>query len=507
MGIKRKLTAKLNKIEIPSMEEALEKTDYVPSEKQSKIKIKKKLIMRRILVPSLCLVLTFFTVFGVYAYSPEFKQYINMLFFKNNERLTVADLKETQTPIYTIDDLDKVRTESGSYVLMNDLYFTDSDYEEGGKFSGGFEPINDGISVKSEDGREMIETDKKIVLNGNGYVIHNLQIIAKDLNRVGLFGNVKEVINLGIDNCVLNYTGIPRHTKYDIDDLYYPSGLNIGVIAGRADRIMGCYVTNSTINIDVESTPEEFAVGGICGKAELIDSCYGDIVVNGNINGFESSIDNNSNAYKKSNTIPLYFGGIVGVSDACVTSYFYGNLNIDNDYNYRDIISDNISAKSLSVPLVLHQSQYEVILFDLKEVFTDKESGENHFLYRKFQAYYLNKDKDKFLDIEKQGYFAKWRSFQDYYFCDVSSWSNSWYLYDPNASLREDIGIMEILKIVYTDEEIKEMFDSFGVKYGKYGCKTIDKDQKYRQEDFEDFDFEHIWIMKEGHPALRIFQK
>ena len=86
--------------------------------------------------------------------------------------------------VWTVEDLDAVRDDlEASYILMEDLAFTPEDFEDGGRFAGGWKPIG---------------TEKSPFIgtfNGNGHVIHGLYItnekdsaVEETKNYVGLFG-------------------------------------------------------------------------------------------------------------------------------------------------------------------------------------------------------------------------------------------------------------------------------------------------------------------------------
>jgi hypothetical protein len=60
----------------------------------------------------------------------------------------------------------------------------------------------------------------------------------------------------------------------------------------------------------------------------------------------------------------------------------------------------------------------------------------------------------------------------------------------------------DLLQITYT---------SFYKRLLKKGAipaddETLKKDKSYKQEEFQNFDFETIWVMKDGVPKLRIFE-
>ena len=80
----------------------------------------------------------------------------------------LTEVPEGYIGVYTKDDLENIKLDmAGSYILMNDIIFEDSDYKKGGSFynSGkGWEPIG------------TTDTPFTGIFDGNGYVIKNLYI-------------------------------------------------------------------------------------------------------------------------------------------------------------------------------------------------------------------------------------------------------------------------------------------------------------------------------------------
>lgn len=197
------------------------------------------------------------------------------------EQLT--EVPEGYIGIYTKEDLDNVRNDlSANYILMNDIVFEESDFEEGGEFYNegkGWLPI--GVDSKTAFSGEF---------NGNGFVIKNINIKDSIWNEssfsvaVGLFGCLKGTIkNIALDECCISITS----RGFDV----YVGGI-VGIIENG--EIINCYNTGC-LNVDAK----EFraAVGNIAGKLE-----------NGKINDCFNSGDVNAT----SNKWHIYTGGIVG---------------------------------------------------------------------------------------------------------------------------------------------------------------------------------------------------
>lgn len=102
------------------------------------------------------------------------------------------------TPIYTKEQLSNIRNNlSGNYILMNDIVFDESDFEEGGDFyfdGFGWRPI--GAVVSDCFGG---------TFNGNGYAIRGLKMSKAYYNFGGLFGVSRgEIENLRVIDAVID---------------------------------------------------------------------------------------------------------------------------------------------------------------------------------------------------------------------------------------------------------------------------------------------------------------
>lgn len=105
--------------------------------------------------------------------------------------------------IYTKEDLNNIRKDlSGSYLLMNDIEFTEQDFAQGGAFyNDGFGWIPIGAVVKEAFTGEF---------NGNGYTISGLTINKAYYNYCGLFGvNKGKITSVRMKDAIIDgRTGI-----------------------------------------------------------------------------------------------------------------------------------------------------------------------------------------------------------------------------------------------------------------------------------------------------------
>ena len=58
------------------------------------------------------------------------------------------------------------------------------------------------------------------------------------------------------------------------------------------------------------------------------------------------------------------------------------------------------------------------------------------------------------------------------------------------------------LRCVLTEEELRALWDSYHLKVGVMYCYDL---AQTPNTDFEGFDLENVWTMKDGKPILRIF--
>ena len=327
------------------------------------------------------------------AAAPMIRNYLNTLSLQEDSVGPLTEVPEGWIGIYTLDELDAVRDRPTEfYILMEDLSFDPADFEAGGRFEGGWEPI--GTYKKPFTG----------IFNGNGHTIDGLRVevseIAEppepDVNRAlgaGLFGYAaalgnyrietrtewvltgeedergnpvfeeREVTdkvydyednqwgrgglikNLRLTNAsvrvlyspveFIDLRPISAGKNYAVDEYYKRITAYAGTIAGYADYVLGCAAEGCTV---------EF----LCAGDEIALECaeyYGTPVEDfrdsttiyaGGVTGSSYLIDScfadTRIVTRESEVYPApgsYIGGLSGLMSACVTSYFDGTVEGD----------------------------------------------------------------------------------------------------------------------------------------------------------------------------------
>lgn len=431
----------------------------------------------------------------VYAASPAVREYLNMLFLKEDSIQRLTEVPEGYTGIYTAEDLDNVRNDLyGNYILMNDIVLTEADYREGGIFEGGFVPIGAGKGIYSDNAFHGI-------FNGNGYVISGL-CIEGDYQYAGLFSEARRsydyvdadgrrhpvppdgeytqnvaggmIKNLGVVDSVIR---IEREAGT------WTQEMGVGGIAGWADYVVGCFTDNTEISLTVKDSPHiasrrktEYSdiilAGGIAGGANIVDSCYSgaDIVL--------TTVDvETSNAFA---------AGVVGQSFACVTSYFYGTIDCGDYPDY------GVAAhQEYKVPMVLSETVIKEIGRRLNErALAEGEitEGENSFDCEKFYAFYCS---GEFLNFDL-----------DYREFSTGGEKETMYLLDPETKIREHKVLNNLLDLAFPGNSFIQFCMDNNLKCGYYYCYDLREDPDCT---FEGFDTESIWYIEDGRPHLRLF--
>lgn len=238
-----------------------------------------------------------------------------------------AEEAEEPIKIYTKEDLDNVKNNmSGSYVLMNDIVFDDSDYVKGGDFynSGmGWFPIG------------TQSTPFKGKFDGNNHAIKNLYINNPNDYWQGLFGfavNV-EIKNLRMEN--VNITG-KNYVGAICGEMKYKSNIINCIVKGSVkgtDTVGGLLgqhyagqggtgISNSINYANVEA---DCNAGGICGKISdngdwiKINSCRNSGTVTANKSCAAGIVAASDGDYRdrRNNIFYCYNTGNITAPDKC----------------------------------------------------------------------------------------------------------------------------------------------------------------------------------------------
>ncbi len=259
------------------------------------------------------------------------------------------------TPIYSAVDLSNIRSDlDGKYILMNDIEFSASDFEEGGHFyngGAGFAPIG------------TAEAPFIGTLDGNGYVIDGLTIrfSAREAIYVGLFGYTAGAT---LKNVALENTSVLGSTTKPLNS----NAPRVGSLVGYATdtKLVACHNSGAVCGEVIyppsgsSGVSTSVHVGGLIGVAAgetVIQECYndGEVFAFTDVTGGRSAdvigyagglvgrnmgvkfqiIDSYNNAQVSTDirsnfTSMAYSGGICG--------QFYGTLS--NVYNTGEVLPD-----------------------------------------------------------------------------------------------------------------------------------------------------------------------
>ena len=393
----------------------------------------------------------------VYAASPAVREYINMLFLKEDSVGRLTKIPDGYVGIYTAEDLDAVRYDlTGKYILMNNIDLTNRNF----------------IPIGTE------EEPFTGIFNGNGYVISGLCIDGEYM-YAGLFGycrreyytadgveqyqqtikrNPEEhtveggiIKNLGLANGIVKSSG-------EYNRVY------AGGIAGYADYLVGCYVENFTVTADVGMDTYIEYLGGLAGNAYFIDSCYSyaDIKLSG--------ADNDDT---------VYVGGVAGNSFSCVTSYFGGTIDSCGFPDY-----GVTNCQEYMLPVIIGETAYNKLLDRFREL----ENGE--WLAMKFNSFYC-----------PSLYMTNELPFQDY--MTMENTDQYYYLLDPGTLEIEFRYLTKDLALAFPNNTFRAFCIENHIKSGYYACYDL---RDTPDCTFDGFDFDYIWYNRES-PKLRLFRE
>ncbi len=472
----------------------------------------------------------------VYAAVPAVREYINMLFLKEESVMRLTTVPEGYIGITTPEELEAVREKlDGNYILMNDICIPDEWYEEGGIYEDGFAPIG-GIPLwrENEGGVKYIANTNAFIgiFNGNGHVISNVHIQADgDDDYVGLFGLSEMSYQLAskrddpesnygydVETCggiIKNLGVVDSSITVNMEESYEGTTMDqnkVGMIVGQGTFVVGCYTDNVTItynhpqaydHIKEKANAEEYdmasvKIGGIAGEANLIDSCWSgaDIVITG-ATPPESK---------------LFVAGVCGYTTTCVTSYFDGTITspvadwevaytiqADPPIMMTRTVLDGISKRLIEKDnpgVKFDWDKYDLTSFgrearqNLEKLLKEDHPDCNFWDYHKFVSFYAT---------------ANYALVQDFmtYPVEIEDEIDYPYLLDPELKDRERWALSQLIADVYSDDEFAAFCQENGVKYGAYDNYDLRREPDC---DFEGFDFNYIWYREKGqNPVLRLF--
>jgi len=462
------------------------KSEEITEKTKKTTSIPRRFPMKKRFAAALMCALVLLSSAVVYAASPAVREYINMLFLKEDSAARLTEVPEGYIGVYTAEDLDNVRENlNGKYILMNDIVLTPDYYMEGNLFDGGFVPIGDSGNPFTG------------IFNGNGYVISGL-VVDGAYDYAGLFGYCRRfsdwsgkeeelqisggiIKNLGLTDGIVNSTG----DYYDLESTHLFNQSYTGGIAGYADYIVGCYTENFTVISQIEndiSNIRYIAVGGVVGRAYYVDSCYSsaDVVLHGTASEEAEEI---------------YVSGVAGFSFSCVTSYFNGTVDsgIYPDYGVT-------YCQEYDVPLILTTSMMDEIIAridaqaepptDPKKIKSLEKEGHS-WDAMKLSAFYCSNVYFDYLDLPYQTYITS-----------DEAGSGEYYLLDPETKGREYDELVRILSLAFPNNTFREFCIENHIKSGYYACYDL---RDTPDCTFDGFDFDYIWYDRES-PKLRLFK-
>ncbi len=484
---------------------------------------------RRILVAILAATLTLCLVtLTVFAAVPSLRHILNLPFLREGGRQDTVP--EGWVGIYTTEDLDSIRNDlDGKYILMNDLTF-----DEGAE---SFAPI--GSADSPFVGR----------FDGNGYVIRGLKlnatqevppvaetqrIVEKETRTVtyhdaaqvetlyvGLFGfcgghnefpGTSDVYpylhgdkpyegmisNLGLENVTVTVT--------DAANVY------AGLLAGHASYLAGCYVKDCSLTVSGYTPTAEYGTvnlyaGGLAGQAQLMDSCYA--------RSADVTLANTDDLYIT--PYVSFAGALAGDAYTIITSYADA-CSVVSDAPEASV--GELWGHVCLIPRLMNSDRffdvYEKYYRATHEMSADEPLPEDwifpsitspdhdwaDFYCKKFYSYfvpkelwiltdYMGMDFDDLNPALLMGEFSP-----DYVM----------YVYDPAVTVQETIMMETELTEKLGVETLSEIMTYDNFKIGPLYCYTLDPAKTYKKSDFAEFNFDTIWKMQDGRPALRIFE-
>ncbi len=472
-------------------------------------------ILVAVLAATLCVCLVTLTVFAAV---PSLRRMLNLPFLSESERQDTVP--EGWVGIYTVEDLDNIRNDlDGKYILMNDLTFADG--------AAPFDPIG--------------SADTPFVgqLDGNGYVIRGLVIeVEQEMPELksgeklidgerrpctyyDIYEKMREPLAVGL----FGYCSGNRYDEEDYHGMIANLGIEgatvtvtnasvtyVGVLAGSASYLAGCYVKDSVVTVsgydraEADQAQVYLHVGGLVGNVDLVDSCY---AANTRVHVTDTA-DLDVSQYS------CLMGGMVGNAYTVVTSYTEACATFSD---HAEATKGDLWGHIHLLHRWMNETQYYMVYeryYRATHEMTEDEPlpedwlmpniGPEYdwatFLCRKFASYYIPKTLGVMID--ELGY-----DFDD---LDPALLMGDFtpeyiiYMGDSTMTMQEIMMIEEELTKNIGPAVISEIMTCENMKVGPLDCYTLAPAKSYKESDFAEFDFDTIWEMKDGRPVLRIFE-
>lgn len=455
----------------------------------------------------------------VFAAVPSLRRMLNLPFLSESERQDTVP--EGWIGVYTVEDLDAVRHDlDGKYILMNDITFTDGDApftpigsaEEHfmGQFDGNGYVIR-GLRLEATQETPAVAETKRMVNNEYRTVTYHA-VESVPTMYVGLFSFCGEntifpyfysdkpyrgmIINLGIENATVTVENA--------------GNVCVGVVAGRASYVAGCYVKDSTVTVNGYTLEAEFGeidlhAGGLTGEAELVDSCY----------ALNTGVTLGATSELYVTPYNCFAGALAGDVYTMITSYSE-SCAVTSDHP--DAVKGELYGHVHLLPRLMNESQFLMVYeryYRATHGLTQEDplpedwirasdhSSEADFYCGKFYSYYVSKSLsilsgDLGLDFNKMNPALMMGEFSPemtMYMLDIVLFTDE--IIKMENELVDRIGMETLCEIM--------TYDNF--KIGPLDCYVLDSDTTYKKSDFAEFDFKTIWKMKDGRPVLRMFEE
>lgn len=532
-----------------------------------------KKLRKRILAAAICVSVMLLGTVCAFATIPALREYLHFLFLQEDNTVSpLTEVPDGWIGIYTVDDLESIRENlDANYILMCDIRIPDEEYEPGGRYENGFTPIGEATRyyrITEEGGTKTFEEvdpnatysnysiavkDFRGNFNGNGHVLSNLHIRSFMDGNAGLFASVESTYVLSQNKAYFAQSendgdmAQPTGYNYDmstiggviknlgiedssivIDDmdetLQQGRSVYVGMIAGKASILAGCYVKNVTIDVTSTSGANVFSAGGLAGEAMLVDSCY-------------AIADIRTEAYTAYTDREFVnrTGGVAGMSDSCITSYFDGTISTNGEdcgVTYCDgtqppIMINLPVMEEIVYRMVCHDSGID---FDRDEMTSYREVeaedratlSEEELANRDSLNWYETsghltdmiryakknglKDDALWNTVKFMSFYAnvKYRQVQDFFTYPVDSEKMEYpFFIDPYTKPRERTELSRLLSLVFTEDEFVTLCQENGIKYGCYDNYDLRYDTA---RSYDGFDTNYIWyVQDDGYAVQRLF--
>lgn len=550
----KKIEATAGKLSENEIEEKLAAITGSTKTVKTQTKFKKRKLWVSLVAASLAVVMI-----SAVAASPAVWGWLSFPFTRDSGRLT--EVPEGYVGIYNADDLDLIREDpDGNFILMSDIDLGGKEHTPigdylnpfDGKFNGNGHVISNftitasGAAIwETVSGEEMKErwraamdrynsASKRLI---DAYALPAYSMFGIDgrfddshadvqyydsydlqyINAIGFFGNAGNatITGLGVENATVT-----------VSDADYTA---VGVIAGQAGYISACYVKDSTLTVNADTSEvEEYAkipnakvedvfdymkstarelsegyqratviysisAGLLCGEVFAIDSCYTDGALNASGEGSESI-----------NYSTLSVGMIAGYGGSAVSSYSTATVNIEgNVFRSRGIL-----GKACLVPYLMPDDVFRSLINDHME--GDYYNFDGNIEERKecktFEkirliSFYTEKD----IEILQNPRYADIQEVEEIFFVDGTGTLNCdlfWGM-TPFATRYEKLEHQYMVDKIGNIPAIEQMYRDAGMRVGSICCYT--PEGKEKADYYEGFNFTDVWTMKKGMPELKIF--